>query len=183
MCYLFYISLPHLKRIRPQVPTIWRIRRMVLIHINNIKGRRNIHVWWKSNYKSIVVDLLCNLEWSIFLVLQLIVGTNRKPFLSKSLTLKIFLRLFLSPASLYLALVASSFCLTSSCIAWIWSAIFSAAWLTPRNSSKGTKSKACLGGHVVDNNKWRLTSASANWVVVSKLCLGQSKIPLLGLLS
>ena len=46
-------------------------------------GGRVIHDWWKSNHISIVVDLLCNLEWPIFLVLQLVVGTNGKPLLSK----------------------------------------------------------------------------------------------------
>ena len=74
---------PHLKRTRPQVPTIWFIKRMIIIQVSNIEGRRNTHVWRKSNHISIVVDLLSNLKWPILLVLQFVVSTNKKSFLSK----------------------------------------------------------------------------------------------------
>ena len=49
----------------------------------NIEGRRNACVWRKSNNISIVVDLLSNLKWSIPLVLQFVVGTNKKTLISK----------------------------------------------------------------------------------------------------
>ena len=56
---------------------------MIIIQVSNIEGRRNAHIWRKSNHISIVVDLLSNLKWPILLVLQFVVGTNRKSLISK----------------------------------------------------------------------------------------------------
>ena len=83
MCYLFYTILFYLEKTQPRVPTIWLIRRMIIIQVSNISGRRNVHVRQKSNQICIIVDLLSNQKWSILLVLQFIVSTNRKPLLPK----------------------------------------------------------------------------------------------------
>ena len=83
MCCLFYIILFYLEKTRPQVPTIWLIRRMIIIQVSNIKGRRNVHVMQKGNQICIIVDFLSNQKWSILLVLQFIISTNRKPLLPK----------------------------------------------------------------------------------------------------
>jgi len=80
---LFYINLHHLERTQPQVPTIWLIKRVVIIQVSNIEGRRNVHVWWKSNHIGIVVDLLSILKWPILLVLQFIGSTDWKLLLPK----------------------------------------------------------------------------------------------------
>ena len=74
---------PHFKRTHPRVPIIWFIKMMIIIQVSNIEGRRNAHVWRKSNHISIVVDFLSNLKWPILLALQFVVGTNRKSLLSK----------------------------------------------------------------------------------------------------